>query len=379
VTSTGGIRQLSHAAPVGAAPFTGRNAMAGRIPGIDGLRVLAVLSVFARHAGLSHVDNGGVGVDVFFVISGFVITGLLVREQDATGAIDLRRFYVARWRRLMPAAVVACLIVAVLSVTVSGRYAGEWKYALLGGTYTMDFADASGHFSLLLGHFWSLATEEQFYLLWPLALAGLFALRARRNRSLLPVVVVLGVCVLPLVERVLLWRAGLPNRNYYSPETRLDQLLAGCLLALFLSHLGDRPVPRWLSHGSWLLAWPAALVLLATVAKWPAHPPQPHAGGYLTVGMTITAAASLVIIASLVTGPQTVLSRLLGWHPLAWVGAQWSYGFYVFHYLVVAWFKNVDVAHRQALSFVASIAAAAASWWLVERRFRRVRVPAGPG
>ncbi|MDX6213511.1 MAG: hypothetical protein QOF82_2598, partial [Frankiales bacterium] len=352
--------------------------MAGRIPGIDGLRVLAVLSVFARHAGLSHVDNGGVGVDVFFVISGFVITGLLVREQDAAGAIDLRRFYIARWRRLMPAAAVACLIVVVLSFTVGGRYGGEWRYGLLGSTYTMDFADASGHFSLLLGHFWSLAVEEQFYLLWPLALAGLFALRMRRKRSLLPVVVVVTVCVLPLVERVLLWHAGLPNRDYYSPETRLDQLLAGCLLALFLSHIGERPVPRWLSQGSWLLAWPAALVLVATVAKWPAHPPQALAGGYLTVGMTVTAAASLVIIASLVTGPRTVMSRLLGWHPMAWLGAQWSYGFYVFHFLVIAWFKNVAVMHRAALSFLASIAAAALSWLLVERRFRRAHGKAMP-
>ncbi|MDX6228849.1 MAG: hypothetical protein QOI76_2239 [Frankiales bacterium] len=349
--------------------------MAGRIPGIDGLRLVAVLCVFARHAGLSHVDNGGVGVDAFFVISGFVITGLLVREHDATGAVDLRRFYLARWRRLMPAAAVACLIVVVVSVTVGGRHGGEWKYALLGVSYTMDFADASGHFSLLLGHFWSLAVEEQFYLLWPLALTGLLALRARRNRSLLPVVVVLTVCLLPLVERTLLWRAGLPNRDYYSPETRLDQLLAGCLLALFLSHIGERPVPSWLTGGSRLLAWPAAAVLLATVVTWPAHPPQPRASGYLTVGMTVTAAATVVIIASFVTGPQTVMSRLVGWTPLAWLGAQWSYGFYVFHYLVIAWFKNVDITHRATLSFLASIAAAAASWWLVERRFRRAAAP----
>jgi peptidoglycan/LPS O-acetylase OafA/YrhL len=345
--------------------------MVGRIPAIDGLRVLAVVSVFARHAGLSHVDNGGVGVDVFFVISGFVITRLLVREHDATGGIDLRRFYLARWRRLMPAAAVACLIMAVVSVTVGGRYGGEWRYSLLGLTYTMDFAAASGHFSLLLGHFWSLAVEEQFYLLWPLALSGLLVLRARRNRSLLPVIIVLTVCVLPPLERVLLWQAGLPNRDYYSPENRLDQLLAGCLLALFLQHLGERPIPRWLSGGSRVLAWPAAAVLLLTVARWPAHPPLRHAGAYLTVGMSITAAATVVVLASFVTGPRAVMSRLVGWRPLAWMGAQWSYGFYVFHYAVIAWFKNVHVAHRDVLSFLVSVAAAAASWWLVERRFRR--------
>src|ERR1700712_5743605 len=102
--------------------MTGRDALTGRVPAIDGLRVLALLVVFAQHSGLGPVGKGGVAVDVFFVISGFVITRLLVKEHDATGRIDVRRFYLARWRRLVPAAAVVCSAVLVVSLALGGRW-----------------------------------------------------------------------------------------------------------------------------------------------------------------------------------------------------------------------------------------------------------------
>ena len=355
------------------APRTGRDALTGRVPAIDGLRVIALLVIFAQHSGLGPSGKGGIAVDVFFVISGFVITRLLVKEYDATGRISVRRFYLARWRRLIPAAVVLCMVVLVVSLVVGGRWKDEWVYALLALTSTIDLAAAQDHISRLLINCWSLSVEEQYYLLWPLALSALLGLAARRRRPLLPLVLISAVCVVPLVERICVRAAGFPSYVYYSPDTRTDQLLMGCGLALLLRYFGDAPLPGWLIVGVRRTFWPAAAVLGVAAATWTTLPKRGglSAATYLTVGMTVTGVLSVLVIAGFVLTPADPLSRLIGWRPLAWMGREWSYGFYLWHWPAIAVLNRVGGRHHTWWAFVATLAAAIASWWCVERHFRR--------
>ena len=340
-----------------------------------------MLVVFFQHSGLGPAGKGGAAVDIFFTGSGFVITGLLLRQVDRTGSIATGRFYLARWRRLVPAAVIVCAVVATVSVVDAGRWAEEWRYAAAALTSTIDLAAAQGHISRLLVNFWTLAVEEQFYLLWPLALAVLLRLSRQRDRPLGPLVVVLCMCVLPLIERVVLVATGHRTYVYYSPDTRADQLLLGCALALALHALGDRSIPEAVSRAARRFGWLSAVLLAAAVASWTTQPQRIGLSldTYLTIGMTLTGCLTVLLIASFTLAPTTLLSRTIGWGPLAWTGRNWSYGFYLWHWPVIVWFNRLGFRHHSAAAFATTLAAAVASWWFVERRFRspaRTRVPA---
>ena len=201
----------------------------GRLASLDGIRAFAVLAVMADHTGLGFARAGYLGVDVFFVLSGYLITTILLDEQDRTGSISLRRFYGRRALRLYPALVLTCLLALILT---PGRVPGASILVAL--TYLQDIAISTGgwHTGFGLWHTWSLAIEEQFYLLWPLAVI----LGARLGRRFLIWVAALGAGY----GVVALWVWFTPTSSptspvYFRPDARAGAILLGCLLALVIT------------------------------------------------------------------------------------------------------------------------------------------------
>src|SRR3954451_11127235 len=212
-------------------------------PHLDGLRAVAVYLVVLFHAGALRFAGGFIGVDVFFVLSGFLVTQLLLRDL-AHGSIRFGRFYARRFRRLLPAAFVALIVTAVVFTAIARAgevvdAVGSFKAAFLYVANWYFIHHSTGYFGADISEnpvlqFWSLAIEEQFYLLWPLTLGGLFLVTRRIDRARR--MQVIRTAVLAGAVASALWALSLRNsdlnRAYYGTDTRAYELLAGALLAL---------------------------------------------------------------------------------------------------------------------------------------------------
>ena len=210
------------------------------IPGLDGLRAISVMLVIVAHAGFEHIVPGGLGVTVFFFISGFLITNLLISEAVQAGRNDIGRFYMRRYLRLTPelyAYILVCLIGSALFFHVEiGRFVASAFYFM---NYYVLFAGAVPSVPpnpFVLGHLWSLAVEEHFYLAFPLLFFALF----RRPRTF--AVVLVAVCLAAIADRAI--AVGVfhnADYTYYASDARIDSIIYGCLLALAMRHpLGER-------------------------------------------------------------------------------------------------------------------------------------------
>ncbi|MEU9916343.1 acyltransferase [Streptomyces sp. NPDC051001] len=344
--------------------------------GLDGLRTVAVVLVIVYHVEPELVPGGSVGVDVFFTLSGFVITRLLVAEYARTGRIGLGAFYRRRWRRLGPAMLAMCAVTALLSVALPlPLFDGAWVAAALAAVSVVNLVRAgeAGPYSDLttsLAHTWSLGVEEQFYLAWPLLL--LVLLRHAAARTVLVWVAVL--CVLPVIWRTVLWDPTAAHRIYNGPDTRADQLLVGALLALVLARLrADDPRLALLRRWAGRLCGPA-LALLGLIA-W--QIPITGASGWnpiwYTVGFLATAVVSATVVAALDLCPRSWPARLLSTSAPAWVGRNLSYGMYLWHYPVIRLLSDLGVHGDRLLpaGLAATAVAALASYALVERPLLR--------
>jgi peptidoglycan/LPS O-acetylase OafA/YrhL len=364
-------------------------APAERWPALDGLRALAVLYVVAYHLGLPYsVRGGSIGVTIFFALSGFLITSLLLRESDELGSIHLPAFFMRRALRLLPALVVLCAAVWTWAVVsdVHDRtraavpwvllYAGNWERVI----HSWGSLGA-------LEHAWSLGVEEQFYVVWPLVvvLVGVLAPRARRATAVL--VTSLAGAALSLVWRVHLWSDADPTQSavrlYNGTDAVADQLLLGCALAAALHLVRARPLGPAVARAVRWSAIPALAFLTWVAAFRPGGPSSSNTRLYLTYGSTAFTLATVAIIASIVLAPGAPLSRLLSSPPLRAVGTR-SYGIYLWHYpLIVAIDLELSSLPHNArrLLVVASCALITlASYRFVEqpalrvkRRFQRVR------
>jgi len=361
--------------------FPSAVARSGRVGGLDGLRTVAVALVLTYHVTPDLLPGGSVAVDLFFTLSGFVITRLLLAEYARSGGIALLPFYRRRWLRLVPALLALCAVCAILSVTTSlWGFDGSLRAAGLSALFLVNVVRAMepGPYGDLMGplaHTWSLGVEEQFYLLWPLVL--LVLLRFARARAVL--LWTAALCALPVLWRCALWNPDAAHRIYNGTDTRADQLLAGALVAVVLARLrADDPRLAVLRTWAGRLAWPA-LGALALVA-W-RMPVTADAGlltaAWYTVGFLVVAVLSATLVAALELRPGGRMSRLLSLTPLAWVGRNLSYGIYLWHYPVVRLLASLGMTDGLLpATALLSVLMALLSYYAVEAPFlRRARRP----
>ena len=344
-----------------------------RAPGLDGVRALAVLAVIGFHEGASELSGGFLGVDIFFVLSGFLITDLLVAGSGDAGHLDLTGFWTRRARRLLPALAAMLVVVTAAATFIEPGQEPSLRLALLAAaTYTSNWFQILHHVPYFaasgqlgtpppLDHLWSLAIEEQFYLAWPvivgLVVARLAARRARVTFALL------GAAVSALIMALQYTPGGDPSPVYYGTDTHASALLIGAALALAcpLRTLAAMPADRARRldmagvGGLVVLAWAAGHFSGSDPAVYPA-------------GLILAALGAAALVAA--AAGRGVIAAITSWPPLRWVGAR-SYGIYLWHWPVIA--LGTALAGRDAgspglwlVETGVTIALAAASWRFIE-------------
>jgi peptidoglycan/LPS O-acetylase OafA/YrhL len=336
----------------------------GYMPYLDGLRGIAIFLVVLLHAGVPFIKGGWVGVDIFFVLSGFLITSLLMREQEKTGRISLRHFYMRRALRLLPAVVVVLIVFLAVAAFRPG-FDKSLKSATYVLFYIANWVRALGHgMSIEIAHCWSLSIEEQFYFIWPLLFIAM-------TKARLPFRAMAWLALAGAIACAL-WRTWLtfhwpPGRVYFGLDTRFDALLLGCALAL-----GEQFLIR--PHRVMLVLVPAA-VLLITLITFRERMVAPW---LLLGGYSIVALAACVLIVDLKTSPAAPLRRLCEWGPLVYLG-RISYGLYLWHHMIMEWMKpslEGNFFRWPILLFVGgglSLAVAMLSYRLIELRFLKLK------
>lgn len=344
---------------------------------LDGIRGLAVIGVLAFHA--DHITGGFLGVDAFFVLSGFLITALLLVESEGNGRIDLRAFWGRRARRLLPAmfatvAVAALLVRFVLGVDGQSGFGGEAAAALTYVSNWFAVSEQSDYWALFeepspLEHLWSLAIEEQFYVVWPLAVAACLAI-GRGRRRVLGAVVVVGTLASWAALVHFGGDAAGTARAYYGTDTRAGAILVGALVAVVAT--GRERVPNRVERGIAVVAAPVALAVGASWFVAGGTDPWLYQWGLPAHGVAV----ALVIAA--VTGPCAGrLGAALAWSPLRAAGRV-SYGLYLWHWPVFVVLDGsrtgLDGWPLTALRIAVSLAVTLVSYKLIEQPVRRERV-----
>jgi len=301
-------------------------------PDIQGIRAIAVTLVLACHAAIPWAEGGFIGVDVFYVLSGFLITGLVVREIEKTGRVSIRNFYARRAKRLLPLAALVLVFICIGSliifplaqqVTIGGDvfaaalYFVNWHFIVQGVDY---FAAADGLHSPVQ-HYWSLSVEEQFYVVWPLLLlaAGAIATRLRRRAKTVVLFIIVPVALASLAYSVYFTEAN-PEAAFFSTIARAWQLAFGAVLAMVLPK-NRIHLPDWIAH----VAGVAAVgVLLWATFNMSASTPFPGTNGLIPVMATIT----LLVVGASGKG---ITTWILSTRPFQYVG-NISYSWYLWHW-----------------------------------------------
>ncbi|WP_345376939.1 acyltransferase family protein [Frondihabitans cladoniiphilus] len=343
---------------------------------MDGIRALAILAVILYHLGFAGWSGGFIGVNVFFVLSGYLITSLLLKEQMQTGSIHLGRFWFRRVLRLYPTLIGVVIVGASLWFLVRSDGASlrldAGGAALIALTYTGNIARAFGHLSQgVFAPTWSLAMEEQFYLLWPPALLLLLS-KGLRRRTIAWALAVLVVAF--SVTSGLLFVPPNPGATpdiYFNPISSAAPLLLGAVLALTLTHERARSffAGVWGRVAIWLgfVGIVGLMVQITIEDNWQQ---EAHVFG---LTLPAVALATAFLVAGLVSRP-SVLGSVLSWKPLSWFGRNVSYSLYLWHMLVIALLEPfVSGFLGQLVLVAASIAVAIGSHYAIERPFLKVK------
>ena len=336
---------------------------------LDGLRAVAVYLVVAFHAESVKLEGGFVGVDLFFVLSGFLVTNVILTDLADEGRLRLRRFYARRIRRLIPAAAIAVVGTSVFAVlisnpldrsswsgdaTASSLWYANWHFIGKANDYFLS-NDATSPFQ----HFWSLAIEEQFYLAFPAVLISLWLLMRRNVIAITGIVAVLMIAGVGLQ----LYSADRdPNRSYLGTDTRAYQLLVGVLLALLIWRWA---LPLWLKRWAPWSALASLATFLFVSSKW-------FDVSASTRGLAAAFAAGWCVL-SVQTAETGLVYGFLSWTPIRYLG-QISYGTYLWHWpVVVLSLQLVEISPKALFiaSAVLGTALAALSYELVELHVRK--------
>ena len=358
----------------------------GHIPALDGLRAVAVLTVLGYHFGAGWLPGGFLGVDTFFVLSGYLITSLLLVEWGRSGGTDLGAFWIRRARRLLPALFLVLVVVAIWAAIAwpadrlgSVRSDSLWTL-FYGANWHFIFTEQS-YFDLVsaaspLRHAWSLAIEEQFYLVWPLIFVGLVRLGRGSTRWLVGLSVV-GTAA-SIWAMAAYFTEGDPSRAYYGTDSRAHGLLIGALLAVALAryplgrlrprHAHPGVVSR---HGPLAIGLVGAAVMGVLFATAGDRSAWLYPWGFVVFELAVVA----VIVAINAPGPSP-LAAVLSWRPLRWVGAV-SYGLYLWHWPVLV-FLNEGSTRLEGFSLFllrlgVTVGATTASYYLLEQPIRHGR------
>ena len=353
----------------------------GYLPGLDGLRAIAIIGVLLYHSGVDWVPGGFLGVDVFFVLSGFLITSLILEEYDRSGRVDFRRFYIRRARRLLPA-VFVMLIAVGIAVLLFYRdalsafredalatlvYLNNWWYIVVDQSYFESMGRPP-----LLKHLWSLSVEEQFYLIWP---AVALVLVRRGGRPLVRRVAIVVAIASTAWMAYLAIRGGYPidadpSRAYFGTDSHIMGLLIGAALAtIWRPGRLSSTIPR----SAQVLVTGIGVAMIATIAGFylfvGEFTPWLYRGGFLAL-----AVFTAVLIAA-ATHPASPLGAILGVGVLRYLGRR-SYGIYLWHWpIFMVTRPGIDVPWSEPVAFVVRIAVtlviAEISYRLVEMPIRR--------
>jgi peptidoglycan/LPS O-acetylase OafA/YrhL len=340
-----------------------------RLKGLDGLRAISILAVIALHLGenpwiVHHsepphfikacfyfkalLNRGGIGVLVFFVISGFLITWLLLNEEESTGKIDLKAFYIRRCLRILPPAYFFLIVIRLLAYT---DWAGAtWWDVTKSALFFRDYSQGG---SSDTAHFWSLAVEEQFYFFWPLCLVMVRNTKARMS------------IVLALIVGVVSWRlfGGVLHPSAWYQDRRLEtvgnQIMTGCLLALLTKAIRPGTLHRLLSGKTAAVIGGALFMVSMTKAVW-----QTPIG--IAVGSQVAATGVAIVLYFLISSHDTLFDRMMdaGW--IVWIG-RLSYSLYLWQMPFCYSLQGVGWARTFPINIALSFAMAAFSFYLVER------------
>jgi peptidoglycan/LPS O-acetylase OafA/YrhL len=351
------------------------------MPGLDGLRAIAVLGVIAYHLGFGWAEGGLLGVGVFFTLSGYLITDILLNQVNR-GGIKLKSFWLARARRLLPALFVMLIVVMAWVTVIGPHQPGDFRTAALSAVgyvnnWWLVFHDVS-YFARFappspLNHLWSLSVEEQFYILWPfLLMLGIrFVPEVKYStgvRFRLAGVTLAAAAASAILMAILYSPSLDPSRVYYGTDTRAIELLAGAALAMVWPSRGLRsniaPQARRMLDGAGLVGLVAIGLMFRRVSEFS---PFLYRGGF-----TLLALATVLAVAAM-AHPASRLGPIVGCRPMRWIGER-SYGIYLWHLPIIV-LTTPEGAHgvdvlRAALQVAAIFGIAELSWRFVENPIR---------
>jgi peptidoglycan/LPS O-acetylase OafA/YrhL len=347
------------------------------MPALDGVRAIAIIVVMIYHLEWlmpelqPYVKGGFLGVDIFFVLSGFLITSILLGEYEKTGTISLKNFYVRRCLRLVPAFWLFLICLYVFGSYLLPEYQASLVYGrndfIYAITYTMNWFSAfnSGYDSNL-NHAWSLSIEEQFYIIWSLILYYALAKRWKPRKMLFVTLgLVLALCISRAIRAIL----GVDTKIlYYSTDTRIDALLTGCAASLAFVL---KVLPADVLRKSWfnlLLAGSVVGALMVFVRL-------SHFSVYLYIfGLPVFTSSIAVMLFWLVSTTRTIIHKVLENRILVWIG-NISYALYLWHYLMYEFAKKEfeTPGSRMIVGLTLAFIAAAGSYYLIEKPFLRLK------
>jgi peptidoglycan/LPS O-acetylase OafA/YrhL len=348
----------------------------GYRPWLDGVRGIAITAVFIHH--LQHfiyqgrplfLPLGSLGVDIFFVLSGFLITTLLLEEHASKNTINLKNFYIRRALRLLPALFVLLAFTALFALLFLpfSEAMTTARLSFIAIFYGTNWALAFGERSDLLGHLWSLAVEEQFYVIWPLALMLLLRSGLAKRRLVLLIV---SLIVLVCLYRCLLVSPEVdPLRIYFGSDTRADSLLAGCLVAMLVSWQMVPRTRRTLTALKFAGGF-SVLIVAAYIFNISGVPGRT----LYQIGFTVFAISVGVFILQVMMTPNSRYKSILQRPTLVWIG-KLSYSLYLWHFFTIGLTLRIPVSNpiRVAIAIPIALGIATSSYYLIEKPFLKLK------